>query len=102
VATDFINLDTFFFKQDVQAGTQGTKGCEQQDPHEICQVEIVLGRTDDQGPAFGEMGDVFAGNITVSQEAAAVRVALERHVEQRVVELRLGNIKAEFTSQFAE
>jgi len=48
------------------------------------------------------MGDVFAGDITVSQEAAAVRVALERHVEQRVVELRLGNIKAEFTSQFAK
>ncbi|MNR60623.1 hypothetical protein D3C85_1821510 [compost metagenome] len=51
-------------------------------PHEIGQSEAAFRRTDEQRTSFFDAGNIFAREVAIAEQAAAIGIRFQRFIEQ--------------------
>jgi hypothetical protein len=102
VSSNLIHLHAFLLHQDVQSGAQGAEGGKQMGPDEVFNGEGCIRFSDEEGTTLGESCDVFAGDVAVGEQTAAVRIAIERQIQEGVVEHRRGDVRSQSLGGLAE
>ena len=84
---DAINLDLFFFQQNVVTNLQHTDGTIEVSTHEVGKVEFIASRTYEHGASFLQTCDRLARNIVVCHQSTTVSITFKCLVEEFAVEL---------------
>jgi predicted RNA-binding Zn ribbon-like protein len=102
VTENLVDLHLLALEEDVQPDAQRADRGEEMRAHEVGKREAAVGRAHKERAAFLHVRDVLARHVVVGQQPAAVRVARQRQLVERLVELRLAHRHAERAGDFLE
>src|SRR6185503_16333066 len=100
VTEELIELYLFLFEENVHSDLQGTERREQMNTHEIRKCEAAFGCTDEQWTTLLKVRDVFARNIIVGKQPAAICIARERLFVQCFIQFGLTRLHAKRIREF--
>ena len=87
VTGDAVHANHLVLEQDVVTDLQHADGTIEVGAHEVGEVELVVGRANEEGTTVSETGNRLAADIVEGHQATAVGIALKGLVEQFAVEL---------------
>ena len=94
MARDASHLHLLFLQQDVVTDLEHTDGTIEVSAHEVGEIELVVGRTDEHRATFLQASHRLTADVVVGHQATAVGITLERFVEEFTVKFVHINLNA--------